>query len=462
MNFDHRSCRILFAVLIALASALPAHAQDSHYWYDQFGNRALLLSGAVVGDPADLSATYYNPGGLALIGQKELLLAGLVINLGKQTFKDAVGEGEDLRQRSFDIAPSLIAGEVPLGESGHRFAYSVLKRYGGEFRAVANANFVGDDFGVPVLDLVSNNVRTDNRLSEYWMGGTWAYPVRERLGVGVSTYIAARSQRSYATNTVQALTESGRAAAANVVTDYSYWHWRMLWKLGVQGQFQNWDVGLSVTTPSWGWFGSGRVGNNLTLIGQDITETGDFATVIANDFQRSLPTDYRSPLSIAGGAGRSFGDTSVHLTVEYFAPVDNYTVIDGQPFTSQIPEEAINTAIISEDDDVVNVGVGVEHDFSQELHAYFGFHTDFNSASTNPAVNLHQTSWDFYHISGGATIRAGGTSFTLGGELALAGDTLVLDTNDPFTPIGLPPEIDTSAYRLTILLGFSFLSGSAP
>ena len=113
---------VVFAVLISFVAVPAAHAQDSHYWYDQFGNRALLLSGAVVGDAADLSSVYYNPGSLSLVEQTELLLAGLVINVGRRRIEDAVADGEDLSQREFDIAPALIAGEIPLDDSKHRFA----------------------------------------------------------------------------------------------------------------------------------------------------------------------------------------------------------------------------------------------------------------------------------------------------------------------------------------------------
>ena len=119
---------VFAALLISLFVAPAAHAQDSHYWYDQFGNRALLLSGAVVGDPADLSSVYYNPGSLSLVEQTELLLAGLVINVGGTSVDDAVATGGDLSQQQFDVAPSLIAGEIPFGGSKHRFAYAVLKQ----------------------------------------------------------------------------------------------------------------------------------------------------------------------------------------------------------------------------------------------------------------------------------------------------------------------------------------------
>lgn len=446
------------AALLILCFAVPAaHAQDSHYWYDQFGNRALLLSGAVVGDAADLSSVYYNPGSLSLAEQTELLLAGLVITVGGTSIDDAVAEGGDLSQQQFDVAPSLIAGEIPFGGSKHRFAYAVLKRYGGEFRAVAQAQLSGDEFELPTLALLGNSMRIDTRLSEYWVGGTWSYPVRPNLGVGVSTFIAVRSQRRFATNSVQILSTDNRAAIANVSTDYDFSHWRLLWKIGVQGRMAKWDLGLTVTTPSVGMFGSGKVSNNLTVVGQVVDQDGNPATEIATNFQTGLSADYRSPLSVALGAARTFGPTTVHWSLEYFARVGAHTVVDGQPFTGQTSGRTFDTAIVDELDAVLNAGIGIEREFGPDLRGYFGFHTDFNAASENPAVNLSHTKWNFYHISGGATFGAVGNTFTLGGELALASDLLELDLGDPFRPIGLPPELQASSYRITVLLGFSFL-----
>ena len=40
--------------------------QNSHYWGLQYGNKSLLLSGAVTGSVTDLGAVYYNPGFIAL------------------------------------------------------------------------------------------------------------------------------------------------------------------------------------------------------------------------------------------------------------------------------------------------------------------------------------------------------------------------------------------------------------
>ena len=36
----------------------PAAAQEAHYWSEQFGNRSMLLGGAVIGSVFDLGAVF--------------------------------------------------------------------------------------------------------------------------------------------------------------------------------------------------------------------------------------------------------------------------------------------------------------------------------------------------------------------------------------------------------------------
>ena len=57
----------LTCLSLALSLASPLGAQDAHYWTVQYGPRASLLGGAVIGAVGDVSAAFYNPGGLALV-----------------------------------------------------------------------------------------------------------------------------------------------------------------------------------------------------------------------------------------------------------------------------------------------------------------------------------------------------------------------------------------------------------
>ena len=106
-----------FLIVLLLPSTSVLVAQDSHYWTNQFGNRARLLGGAVIGSVDDVSAVYYNPGALALVDDVKLALAGRVIeiqNVSIEGFESETGDTNDLR---LDLAPALFAGEKLLLEA---------------------------------------------------------------------------------------------------------------------------------------------------------------------------------------------------------------------------------------------------------------------------------------------------------------------------------------------------------
>lgn len=444
---------VFFATLLA---ATPALAQDNHYWSEQFGNRAYLLAGAVVGDPLDLSSIYYNPGGLAASETTEFLLAGLGIEVTSVTIKDALLGGEDLGKTSTRFVPSLIAGEIPLGSDRHRLAYSILTRHRSDLRMFSKVNRTGEEFDIPELSLVSNSLGFQTELSEYWVGGTWSWGVRSSFGVGASTFLAYRDQRADLQSLLQILSTDNRAGVLNRSSGYKYKHWRLLWKLGAAGRFSDWDFGLTITTPSVGLGGHGDVNSNFTAVGQTVDDQGNPLTFLATDIQHKVSVDYRSPFSVAVGASRSFGPATLHLTAEWFEAVGLYDVVEALPFESQTDGIVIDPAIRQRLESVFNIGVAGELLFNDEIKGYFGFHTDFSAASPDPAANLGFSSWDIYHLSGGATFELLGTDLTLGANLGMARDTIEARQNDSFGPIVLPDDTEVRFHKLTIILGFNF------
>ena len=64
---------VVAACAVAWLDAAAVGAQDSQYWTVQYGPVAELLGGVVVGSTRDLSATFYNPGALALTEDPSLL-----------------------------------------------------------------------------------------------------------------------------------------------------------------------------------------------------------------------------------------------------------------------------------------------------------------------------------------------------------------------------------------------------
>ena len=124
----HLAHALAIACLVLLP--VPARAQDSHWWTNQYGNRARLLGGAVIGSSRDLSAVYYNPGGLAVVDEPDALLTGYVFELDNIKYSDILIKGTELSSTRFDAVAGLIAGQLPFNFLGdNRLAYSYLTRH---------------------------------------------------------------------------------------------------------------------------------------------------------------------------------------------------------------------------------------------------------------------------------------------------------------------------------------------
>ena len=196
--------------------------------------------------------------------------------------------------------------------------------------------------------------------------------------------------------------------------------------------------------------------SNKTIVGQSVDDDGNPFTFIATDIQHKLDAEYKSPFSIAGGASRAFGNTSIHLSAEWFESIGLYKVVQAEPFPAQSTGEVIDPSIHQALDSVLNVGVGTEYMFESGIRMYAGFHTDFSSASRDPAANLTLSKWDLYHVTGGATFDFRGQDITLGADIGFASDTIQSNPDDIFRPITLPDNAEVGFSRITVILGFNF------
>lgn len=452
------------ALLVAVLGCVlpgPARAQSTNYWSNQFGNRARLLGGSVVGSAEDLSAVYYNPGTLALLEDPQFLLAGNVYQLTSLSLQDGLGQGKDIgSSRLVGVAP-LFAGRLRLGFLGkHRLAYTFLTRQSVDLRLEERTPLGGADlFGIPDLRFATGEVRLEQSLGEYWAGLSWSYPLTEHIGIGVTPFVAVRRQKVRQQLLVQGLGEGGLAGTAFQAREFYFRHVRLLAKLGAAADYGTWRFGMSLTTPGLiSAMGKGQSGVDSTLVTQ-----GTAPSQVVTDFQEGLSATYRSPWSVAGGVSRSFGDnTRLHVSAEWFAPVSRYSILDASPFTAQSTGEELSTDVTLELDDVLNFGVGLEHRYSERLNLYLSFSTDFSAARPSSDVSTALSGWDLYHFASGGSFQVGRYDITLGGIFAF-GD-LVTPRTLEFVPgdaisrrLEPPGSARVEYYRFTLVLGLSIL-----
>ena len=445
---------VLYTVPLLFA-AVAAQAQDTNYWTLQYGTRGELLGGCVVGSAVDLSATFYNPGSLALVKDPSAILTATV--LGMETIKLTSTDSDQnaVSSRRVGPEPSLFAGTLPVKWFGGRWAYSLLTRQKSDFRLTEREGLViGVNAAQDTLS-IGGEVLFDQYSSEQWGGLTWAEQLNENVGIGATLYGVYRSQTTSRRQTVEAVGGGGYGSSLIDWSDIHYTTFRALAKLGVEANLNRTSLGLAFTTRSLPLFGSGEILINRVVIGDtDLDGVDNSAAEVSAG--KDLDAKYHSPFSIAIGGAHNWESMTVHVSAEYFMGIDPYTVMETpapqtSPGVSTYPstfEHALT--------EVFNWGVGVEKRFSEKTTGYVSFITD-RSASRKPRSpnDVTVSTWDIFHINGGVAFTLAGTDLTLGGGFAWGKEPLRVT---PDSEGILPPTIkpDAMSYsRIKAILGIA-------
>ncbi len=369
----------------------------------------------------------------------------------------------DASQTDFGPFPGFVAFTLPRDWLGERtqLAVSVLTRQ--EMTLRINERFAGDEpqrngrYGLETL--------FDARMQETWGGLTASHRLSERLGVGATIFTAYRGQRTRWEQSLQITSPDGSGVAALVVDDYDYSHWRVLAKLGVAWEGEKTRLGLAATTPSAGLFGSGQAGFTRSATGVDIDGDGRPDSVLQNGLDEDLGATYRSSWAVSAGGSRRSGSLQVHVSAEWFAPVDTFDVLEGRSTTNAGTPITLTQGLRG----VLNVGAAAEYWLggvsadrgasSRGTALYGGFRTDF-SASPDVAPNEAAASnQNIYHLTAGTAFSLGSSRFSLGVEYAFGrrNRDLGLGGLPPGVPvIGEPIPVEVHFSRWVFMLGYLF------
>ena len=413
IRFRHPSLLLLLLSFVFFGPA-PLKAQDANYWTHQYGTRATLLGGVVVGSALDLSGTYYNPGVLGLIEDPDSFIAAKVFQYPRITLEDFGKKENNLNTSTVGPAPSLVAGRLKFKEPGkHWLGYSFLTRQEVDFDLAGTFQTQLDLSSVSGLEAVVGDVRLDEKLSESWVGLTWAYKVSKNIGVGVTQYLMIRSHRTNFHLLAEALDSSGGITLAMGGLRYSYLNWRLLWKLGAAFDFERVALGIALTTPSLKLYGKGSTGTNTTGVGWNLGDgtNGDF---LAADYQEGVKANFKTPISLSLGSTIKFKKVRLYGTVEWFSPMGRYEVIAGRDFYAQSSGQMLSNNISHELGSVLNYGAGIEYVFSPRLRAYGSFTSDYSARKKGTDTNLSVSDWDIFHLMAGADFGIKRAAFTLG------------------------------------------------
>lgn len=399
---------VLTGVLFGPATAA---AQDAHYWTFQYGPRSSLLGGAVIGSVADVSATYYNPGALALSPSLAFAVSANVFEISGVGLRDGGGDGVDLGTQRSGLRPSLIAGTIARNLLGPDvLAYSALTRVRGTQDLEGSLILSGSELdpALGLQDLVAGAHYT-GEFSDTWLGLSYARRFGSGIGIGATWYGAFRNQWRRIESITQSVATDGTGFQRLELIDGSYSSVRTLAKIGVSVARGPVTAGATLTTPSLHITGGGELGYDLGVFGTDTT-----ALVAA--LRPDLAAEYRSPLSVGGGAAIRLGRTRIHGSAEWFDAVAAYTVMEGDDAVAQLPPDTVAMDAVQQLDAVVNWAVGVEHAFSPRVSAFVSFATDRSGLGEDiERAGLSILPVDIATVTAGADFGVGPVRLTLGG-----------------------------------------------
>jgi len=157
----------------------------------------------------------------------------------------------------------VLNGVTIIEVAGGRIAFSFLTRTKSDFRLAGQTGSGGDAIEeLPDISFANTSTFIESRVGDYWIGATWARALGERVGLGVSTFFATRSQNVRIQNASALLRTDNRVEASSQIRDFSFYNVRLLWKVGLSTDIGRWQLGLTVTTPSISLFGDGTRRSN--------------------------------------------------------------------------------------------------------------------------------------------------------------------------------------------------------
>jgi len=405
-------------VMIAAATLLfasAARAQDSQYWTQKYGTKGLLLSGVAIGGGVDLSTTYYNPGGLAPLGDSMKVIAVKAFDFSSVTIDHATATGEDVSEPRNSVLPSFFGGTVNVRLAGSApLAYSLFPRQLAKFNMTTH-NIRSLDLlpQSPGAESEVDEARFEEDLDETWGGVTWSRALSPSVSIGLTQYVAVRSQRARHQILVSAFANDSLAGSASDVRGFSYNDIRAVTKIGIAFEFSRSRAGLVVTSPGLHVMGSGDVNWSRFRSGFNVDADPEMDNQLIASFQDGVPSNFQSPPSIGAGIDLGLSGTTIHLSAEAFGGEDRYSVFEMDPATDLGTGQVAAFEFFDERKSVLNYGVGLERQIGPHSSAFASFSSDF-SATPHSESDIAFGDWDSYLITAGLTLPVGASEFTLG------------------------------------------------
>jgi len=471
MKFNSVTLTISFLLIFSVTKA-----QDTHYWTQQFGTESALLSGAVVGGNNDNTMIYYNPGALGFLDNSSISVNANAYRIENIKIENALGEKADFKSSQLGSVPLLTGGMINIKDKRWKIGYSFMSPVQFNFKGIARKDGyfdIIDETESPGKEEFVGESGISSKLSEILIVLGAARKLNENWSVGLSNLFTIRSNsylRNFSTYTFMNNPEN-TLVSAQLSQNVDYYNVRYAAKVGIAYKKDKWRAGLTVTSPSINIMGVGTVAANISAY--NLKVLGDNRiTAVATDRQSELKTKFKSPLSISAGLNYDGNRSRYGISVQYYASLGVYDIMDIQPSTFIRPadlapelgsDEFMNVKAAAKS--VINVAIGYKYLLKENITLYLSARSDmsyYDDDLTNTrGIRTAISSWDIYHFASGVTFNRRQSSLSLG-LLYSTGGTSKYEQNGNTNPDDLSfiegvTTITNANYNsIGLLLGYTF------
>jgi hypothetical protein len=431
----------LLSVLVVLLAATPLlYAQGVFHWNQNYGTESNLLGGIVIGSVRDVTAAYYNPGYLGLVREPTLIVGAKIVDYSNHSLDFETLADEDLTSARVATSPGFFAGSFAIDTvRTHKFYYSYLARHRADIDF--NVKHVEDAPLDPSLDAAVLQFAARRKLSEVWLGFSWGFAPGEHMGLGLTPYVAIRSENFRGSHSESSLDNTSLVGITETNNEYTYWNVRLLAKFGMYWRFTRFTVGFTITTPSINLFGRGSTFAHLATGAHVSGDSTLDAGVLVSDYQEKLHSTYRSSVSLGFGCSYKFHKSRIHFSAEWFNEVPSYNILSPDPFVGQTTGDTLTNNVTMALRSVFNYGIGYDLFFSESVSGYGSIYLDHNARVGQGGFELFDPDMIIYHLTVGANFTIGSVDLTAGLEFSYGSEnfSLAIGPHDQDGNAGIEP-----------------------
>jgi hypothetical protein len=414
-----KSC--LTALLVTIVATTSLFAQDNHYSWMQYGSRNSILYNAGLSRFEDQSAVIMNPATLAEALQSSFNFNTNVVSFNKIRFVDGLGKGFTVTNDNLNVLPSMASGVVkPKDPSkkwtlGYALYHSNTDKMDFSDRSERREDLLPEAEG-PGDENYLAQYNLENKIDEFTTVIGMGWKLGDHWAFGASQSFTYRSQDYREAFSAYVITDPAINAPIDLVgsnQDYTVKYGTLFTstKLGLTYKSEKWDLGLTVSSPTFGFIGNGKILADLSLTNVRLVNNPAVprSNFLANGQIEDIKARYKYPVNASLGASRLFGKLRLYGAVQWYGALNEYTVMDPGDAAFIQPSSADNVLYTSQflrawssNKSVVNGSIAADWALKPSNRLLFSFRTDHHYANSDPAVygnNLAIKQWDNYHFT---------------------------------------------------------------